>query len=227
MTWRHTVTSTSFGYHLLVYRRESLWLPAGLWALCAIIVFIFRAEARGIEMTGAYLAYVLPLSAGVLASGAILDDPSLELQFATPRPAWRLLAERLGLILGLAAVGAVLFQLYAAAVGVSLGHYGDLVARQLLWIVPSLALGALGGLAALGFVGSTFGALLAGLVWIAEILLKDWFLAVPWHRYLFLYLGERAPGIPEVAVSQLCLTALALAFVAASAVLLRREERYI
>ncbi len=222
MTW------TAFGYHLLVYRRESLWLPAGLWALCALIVFFFRADdARGLQMAGAYLAYVLPLSTGVLASGAVLDDPALELQFATPRPAWRLLVERLGLILGLATIGAIVFQLYAAAVGVNLAPYGGLVARQLMWIVPTLALGGLGCLAALGFVGSTFGALLAGLVWVAEILLKDWFLMAGWHRYLFLYLAERAPGVPELPVSQLCIAGLAVLFVAASAVLIRREERYI
>ncbi len=72
MTWRIRVTWAALRYHLLVYRRESLWLPAGLWALCALIVFFFRADTRGIEMSGAYLAYVLPLSAGVLASGAVL-----------------------------------------------------------------------------------------------------------------------------------------------------------
>ena len=137
------------------------------------------------------------------------------------------MVERLGAILGLAAIGSVLFQLYAAAIGVGLGPYGDLAARQLLWVVPTITLAALGGFAALGFVGSTFGALLAGLVWVAEILLKDWFLMPGWHRYVFLYLAERAPGVAEVPVSQICLTALAILFVAASALLIRREERYI
>ena len=88
-------------YHLRIYRREHLALPAGLWALFAIMVaFMVSDGGRAYEMANAFLGFVLPLMAGILAASAIVDDTALELQLAAPRAPWRTLVERLEALAG-------------------------------------------------------------------------------------------------------------------------------
>ncbi len=54
------MTLAAFRYHLLVYRRESLWLPAGLWALCALVgVGLVAAGAPPSTAGYSLLAFVL------------------------------------------------------------------------------------------------------------------------------------------------------------------------
>ena len=52
------------------------------------------------------------------------------------------------------------------------GNWGDV---QLIWLVPTLSLMALGCLSALAAAQTTTGALLAGLVWIVELVARGWF----------------------------------------------------
>jgi len=207
------------GYHLRIYRREHLALPAGLWALFALMVVFMRDNAQQTyDMANAFLGFVLPLMAGILAASAIVDDTALELQLAAPRAPWRTLVERLTLLTGIVALAAVAFQLYLA---------GNLAARQLTWLLPSLALMGLSSLASLALVQGTGGALLVGLIWLMQILLRGWFVASPWARYLFLFMRARYATNPSLAANELCLLGLAVALVAAAGWLLKREERYL
>ncbi len=93
----------SLRYMLMTYRLDMLWLPAAFWALFLIISWMIRDTQSGFPVCVAYLGAALPLIGGILAAYAVLDDPALELQFATPRPAWLMLLERLGMILALRA----------------------------------------------------------------------------------------------------------------------------
>ena len=215
-------------YHLRIYQREHLWLPAGLWALFAILVAVMRGSGgRDYQSATAFLCYVLPLMAGVLASSAVVDDTALELQLAAPRAPWHTLLERLALLLGLVALAALAFQLYLAAMGVDLSALGNAFARQLVWLLPSLALMGLGSLAALAFVEGTAGALFAGLVWLMQLLLREWFVASPWACYGFLFMRARYPSNPYLTANELCLLGLAALLLLAAAVALEREERYL
>ncbi len=216
------------GYHLRIYRREHLALPAGLWALFALMVVFMRDNAQQTyDMANAFLGFVLPLMAGILAASAIVDDTALELQLAAPRAPWRTLVERLTLLTGIVALAAVAFQLYLAVMGVDLSPLGNLAARQLTWLLPSLALMGLSSLASLALVQGTGGALLVGLIWLMQILLRGWFVASPWARYLFLFMRARYATNPSLAANELCLLGLAVALVAAAGWLLKREERYL
>ena len=215
-------------YHLRIYRREHLGLPAGLWVLFAIMVaFMADDPARAAEVGGVWLGMVLPLLAGILAAWALVDDPALELQLAAPRAPWRLLLERLGLILGIVAAGALAFQVYLWAVGVDVSPLGSPAARQLVWLVPSVALMGLSSAVALGSAQGTGGALAAGGVWLGELLLRSWFAASPWARYLFLFLGVTGPASPHLAANRLCLAALAAALTWAASSMLKETERYL
>lgn len=218
----------NLSYHLRIYRAEQLWLPAGLWALFALMVaFMLRDSGRAYEMANSFLGFVLPLLAGILAASAIVDDPALELQLAAPRPPWRILLERLALLLGIVGVAAVAYQVYLVALGIDIGHLGHLVARQLVWLVPSLALMGLSSLAALGFVEGTAGALLVGVIWVMQLALRGWFMASRWARYLFLFRGALQPASPDLLANRLCLVGIALALLAGAGTLLKREERYL
>jgi hypothetical protein len=215
-------------YHLRIVRGEQLVLPAGLWALFALMLFLLGDESgRRPYVIAGYLGMVLPLSAGILSAAAIVDDPVLELQFAAPRPPWRLLVERLAIVLAIACLGAVAFQMLAAGAGVSLSSLGGLGKRQLAWLVPCVALVGLSTWAALALRHSTAAALLVGLVWIVQVIIREGISATAWGRYLYLFMGARQPGSPHLAVNQATLMALGVALTIAGALLLRRQERYL
>ena len=225
---RPVLTLSTLRYHLRIVRAEQLVLPAGLWALFALMLILFAGEpGRRLDVTVAYLGMILPLNAGMLAASAVVDDPALELQFAAPRPAWHLLLERIALVLAITGVAAIAFQLLSAAFGVSLAGLGGVASRQLSWLVPSTALCGLSTAGALGTRHATGGALLVGLVWIIQVIVREGISATGWGRYVYLFMGARQPARPDLLANQVCLLALAAAFTLAGVMLLRREERYL
>ncbi len=220
--------ATRLRYALLTYRLDQLWLPAGLWAVAALVPALFLREGGYLlDIAGGFLGIVLPLLAGILAAYAVLDDPVLELQFASPRPAWEALAERLGMILLVVTVAAVSYQLFMAAVGIDLSRLGGLGARQLAWLAPCLAMIAIGSASAFALAGSTGGGLIVGGLWITEVILRDWFAADPWARYLFLFLGVRVPESPSLPGNEACLLIVAALLLWAAWALFKRQERYL
>ena len=214
-------------YHLLVYRREQLWLPAGLWGLFAILIVINSSTENLPTLAGGFLGMVLPLMAGILGTSAIVDDPALELHLASPRRPWQTLLEREAIVLGIVAVGALAFQVFLGAAGVSVAHLGNLVEVQLVWLMPSLVTMALAGLIALGFAQGMVGVLGAGVLWVGQFFFRDWFLETPWAHQWFLFMGQLWPTCPNLAANRLSLLALAVLFTFLSAMLLKKEERYL
>ena len=200
--------SVPIRYHLLAYRKDQLALPAGMWVLFIILV-LARASNRPDQMAAAFLSHVLPLLAGVMAATCVLDDPALELQLAAPRRARRILLERLVMLAAILAIGAVSYQLILVVGGVDMTAYGSLAWRQILWLAPCLWMLGLGSLVALGTAQSSGGTVAAGMIWLAQIFLKDWLMASPWARYIALFTGFYRPGDPYLLANDLCLLALA------------------
>ncbi len=214
------------GYHLRVLRREQLVVPAGLWGLFAFMAWLFRNQPRrSYGVAAAFLGIVLPLIAGVLAAPALVDDPAIELQLTAPRRPWRTLLERLLVLLAVVGVAALTFQCAAAALGVPLGRLGGPLARQLVWVAPSVALMALSSVVALGLRYSLAGTLLVGLTWIVQLIFDTRVGDSPWARYVYLFMGARQPEHPELRLNQTALVALAILLVAVASLMLRREER--
>jgi hypothetical protein len=178
-------------------------------------------------MGSAFLAMILPMMGVVLASAALVGDPTLELQFATRRPSWRSLLERLGLLFGVIVVAAVLYQLYLMIIGVDLSLMGNLFARQIAWIVTTIAMMALSTLLTLLAVNGTIGVAVIGGLWVFQLILHDWFETSLWGRYLYWFAGSRMVDSPDLPVIQLGLVGMAVVFMAFSVLLIRREERYI
>jgi len=213
-------------YHLRVLRREQLAMPAGLWVLFVLMVWLFRHEAgRSYKVASGFLGVVLPLVAGVLAAPVLVDDPAVELQLAAPRPPWHTLVERLLVLLAIAGLAAVSFQGVTAGLGVPLDQLGGPMACQLVWLTPSVALMGLASFSTLCLKHSLTGALLVGLAWIIQLFYRNALSGSPWTRYVYLFMGAAQPGHPELAWNQTALVSLSILLLAACALVLRREER--
>jgi hypothetical protein len=212
---------------LMTYRLDMLWLPAAFWALFLIVSWMIKDGPTGFPVCVAYLGAALPLVCGILAAYAVLEDPALELQFATPRPAWLMLLERLGVIMVLAAACALAYQGVIAALGIDLAPLGNILARQLAWFVPTLAMVSLGSAVAFANRQSVAGSAVVGMVWIIEIILRDWLLQGRLGQCLLLIMGSNYPDHPALPANQVTLTGLAILLLATAWSLLRKQERYI
>ncbi len=220
-------TAAALRYHLFIYRREHFWLPLGLWSLFALMVVLMRGEGKAGDVGVSFLGFVLPLVVGILAAPAIVDDPALELQLAAPRRSWLILVERLVVLLAIAAAAALAYQVLLLAVGIDVSYLGDVAKRQLVWLLPSLTLAVLASAAALASAHATGGAMFAGAVWISHLIFRDWFLASPWARYPFLFMGALQPDSPDLVANCVCLLAIAAMLLVMASALLKKGERYL
>lgn len=215
----------SFRYTLLTYRLDQLWFPLAFWALFVIIALL-RGNEYLLDTSRSYLGAVIPLIAGIMGAYVILDDPALELRFATPTRAGRFLAERLGLLLAIHAICALAFQMFALALGVDFTPLGNWVDVQLSWLIPTVSLMALGCLGSLLGAQTMAGAFLVGLVWIVELVARGWF-AGNAGQYLLVFMGALIPEHPALRANQLSLFALTIVLLFAAWSLLKRQERYL
>jgi hypothetical protein len=212
-------------YSWLTYRRDQLWFPLASLAIFMVIVLMMRHPGVRFSIARAYLGFIVPLIGGILAAYGVLDDPALELRFSTPVRAEQTLLARVGLILTVQAVCALVFQLFVGALGVDLSPLGGLFRVQLVWFLPALSLAAVGTAGALAGAQTAIGAFLAGAVWLIQLMMNSW-LRVN-GLYVFLFLGVLAPGHPGLALNQLVLFAGSMALLLVSWALLRRQERYL
>lgn len=216
----------SLRYSLLTYRLDQLWFPLGFWALC-VIVSLFMPD-KLVTVARGYLGFVLPLTGGILAAYAILDDPAIELRFATPIPAARTLLERLGMILAIQAAAAWAFQLFCLVMGKNLSVLGGgLWGVQLAWLVPTLSLMAMGMTGALLAAQPVGGALLVGVLWLVEVILRGWFASDEVARYFLVFMRASYPDIAWLTSNEIAVAGWTALLLVAAWTLLRRQERYI
>jgi hypothetical protein len=212
-------------YSWLTYRRDQLWFPLAFLALFFVILSILPHPGVRFSIARAYLGFIVPLIGGILAAYSVLDDPALELRFSTPVRAGQTLLARLGLILAIQAVCALVFQLFVAALGIDLSPLGGLLRVQLVWFLPTLSLAALGCAGALAGAQTAMGAFLAGAVWLIQLIMNSWLRLNA--RPVFLFLGVIVPDHPDLVLNQCVLFAGSMALLLVSWALLRRQERYL
>ncbi len=214
----------SLRYTLLTYRLDQLWLPAAFWALFAIVSSFRGGPNSTLDMARAYLGTVVPLVGGILAAYAVLDDPALELRFATPIRAERLLLERLGLIFIVQSVCAISFQWFALALEADFAMLGNWADVQMAWLVPTLSLMGLGCAASLLGTQPVTGVFSTGLVWLIELLARGW-LAGNAGKYLLVFMAALMPDHPALVANRICLLILSTGLLVAAWALLGRQER--
>jgi hypothetical protein len=219
------MNSSALKYSWLTYRRDQLWFPLAFLALFIVILLILPDPGVRFSIARAYLGFIVPLVGGILAAYSVLDDPALELRFSTPVRAEQTLLARVGLILSIQAICALVFQLFAGALGIDLSPLGGWLSVQLVWFLPALALAALGCAGALAGAQTAIGAFLAGAVWLIQLIMNSWLRLNA--RPAFLFLGVIAPDDPVLNLNRCVLFAGSIALLLISWILLRRQERYL
>jgi len=206
-------------------RRELLWFPLALLFFFVVIVAMLPHPGVRFTITRGYLGFFVPLLAGITAAYAVLDDPALELRFATKTRHAQTLLARLSLLLAVQAACAIAFQLFVAALGVDLSPLGGVLDVQRAWLVPTLALAAAGLAGSLASAQCVTGAFVAGAVWLVQLLMKSWLLANGPRLYLFM--GILEPARADLRASQGVLLAASASALFVAWLLLHRQERYL
>jgi hypothetical protein len=215
----------SLRYSLLTYRLDQLWFPLCIWALFVIIA-LFLPDKLQIMARG-YLGFVVPLMGGIMAAYSILDDPVLELRFATPVQSSQTLIERMGIILAVQAICALSFQIFCTVLGEDLAMFGTWCGVQMAWLVPTLALMALGVTASLLATQAVGGALLVGVLWLMELIMRGWFAENEIARYFLVFMRAAILNHPSMVANEISVTVLAGLLFITSWAILQRQERYI
>ncbi len=215
----------SLRYSLLTYKLDQLWFPLGFWALFVVVTILLPDKL--VTIARGYLGFAVPLMGGILTAYSVLDDPAIELRFATPIPVAWILVERLGLILMVQAVSAWAFQLFCLVMGVNLADLAGGLGLQLAWLVPTLSLMALGVTGALLAAQPMGGALLVGVLWLVEIIFRDWFALDKVGRYFLFFMRVVYPDLPWLASNEIAVAGWTALLLVAAWALLRRQERYI
>jgi hypothetical protein len=135
------------------------------------------------------------------------------------------LTSRLALMLGVQSACAVAFQAIAIAMGVDFSPLGNISSVQAAWLIPTFSLAALGTTGALMSTQCATGAFLAAAVWLAQLLMKSWFLTNA--RGIYLFMGMLEPHSPDLVRSQLIQCVASVALMTVSWRLLHRQERYL
>ena len=216
----------SLKYTLLTYRLDQLWFPLAFWAFFVILTLLLREQVDDFNIARAYIGVAIPLIGGFMAAYAILDDPAIELRFATPIRAAQILFERTFLILLVQAVCALAFILFALLIGVDFSPLGDAFALHLSWLVPTVAMIALGTFGAILGAQTMIGSFLVGLVWIIEVIIRDAIAVNNW-KYAYIVLGNLAPEHPDLAANQVALFGISTSFLLFPWLLMYKQERYI
>jgi hypothetical protein len=217
----------SLRYIFLTSSFIQLWLPLGFWLLFMAIGVIRGAEYM-VDTTRAYLGAVVPLVGGIMAAYAVIEDPALELRFATPISSAQTMLERLVPTALIQVFFALTYQLFALAfhtdfssVFPTFGQY------QLMWIIPTISLMGLGCFAALAFAQAYAGALMVGLVWIVELVARSWFAGNRIGQYFLVFTTPFMQDHPALRINQISLCVLSYIFIQVSWMLLQKQERYI
>jgi hypothetical protein len=216
----------SLKYTLLTYRLDQLWFPLAFLAFFVILTLLLRNEVQNYDIARAHVGFAVPLVGGFMAAYAILDDPALELRFATPIRAAQILLERTTLIFLIQAVCANAFLLFCLIIGVDFSPLGNWVNVQLCWLLPTITLIALGTFGALIGAQTMVGSFLVGLVWFVELIVRDGMAVNNW-KYAYIFMSILNPEHPDLVSNQIALFALTIAFLVVAWALLRKQERYI
>jgi hypothetical protein len=216
----------SLKYTLLTYRLDQLWFPLAFWAFFVILTLLLSNEEQDFNIARAYIGVAVPLIGGIMAAYAILDDPAIELRFATPIRAAQILLERTVVIFIIQAMSAFAFIVFALLIGVDFAPLGNALNLHLSWIVPTIVMIALGTFGAILGAQTMIGSFLVGLVWIIQVIIRDGMAINNW-KYAFIFMGILAPEHPDLIGNQLALFALSAIFLFFTWLLLHRQERYI
>lgn len=214
-------------YSARTHQGNQLWLPVCLTLFMMLIIGLFRKYLNPIDVSSAFTGVVLPLLGGIMAAYSTLDDPCLELHFSTPGTALEWLFSRFSFILLSVAICSLGYQFFIHTIGLDMSSYGSIWQRQLNWLIPGLGLISLGFFSAYLAAQSHTGAMMVGLVWILQVIAREWFLTTPGANLFFIFTGSLYPTAPTILASQIVIWICSCLLLGMSWYTLRIQERYI
>lgn len=169
------------------------------------------------------LEFGIPPVAGLAAAQLIAHDPAKELHLAVVRPYRRTLLLRLALF-GLW----TLLVTAAVCMAASRTCYW-LVTRQvpqdqLTWLAPVVWCIGLGAALALALRSTVASSAILGMLWLGELLLRDYFLGNAVLQKMFLFLTIVEPQAAYWLANRLTLVGMGLVLLVGTALLLRNNE---
>jgi hypothetical protein len=219
-------------------RRQSLWPPQALlcrryllWPLLSAVAWLVmllpgRGDADNVRtLLLVYGQALLPPLIGATAAALLLADPCRELCLTMPRPIWRSLLERLGLLLLSALLSWVGVLLAAGLVNGPAVAAGFFVRAGLASATVILLLAGLGLCASLLFQSALAGGILALGAWAAGLLLRQTLLVLPLGPLFHPCLLLADPANPLWPANSVALALVSLALTALAMGLTGREER--
>lgn len=212
------------GYEL----RRLGWTGALAPVLIGVPFALFAAltypEIHASRMLAAYLEAGLPFAAALTAAHVVTDDPAIDLQLSLKTGYLTTVLRRLGALVGLCAVLAVLWTSTMFLLDLWQPWVPEPYGRgQLVWLSPLLFFVGLGGVLALLLRSrSAAGAALGG-IWIAYMFLDDRLLSVAWFKPFYPFATLQRPGADFWLENRLTLILVAAALLLVFAALLRRE----
>lgn len=217
--WRHEIRRA--GWTAL------LAPPLAIGAIVAVAVLSAEGEENTARTLFAALEMAAPLAAGVGAASLVGRDTAAELLLTTPTSYRAILLRRLAVTVGWTALVAVLLAGTLLASGWWErwpGNHGA-VTGQLIWIAPTLGLGALGFLSAVAFRGPAAAGGVVAICWIFQQLFAGAVQQHHWSRLLYLFASTRGTVPADWAANRITLIVLAAVLTAGAWLLLGRNER--
>jgi hypothetical protein len=219
-----------FGYELRRVGRVGLLTPV-------LVAFGFVGIAIAMAMTGAEFEQVarrltsglevaLPLASGLVAAFVVAGEPVLDLQLALPTRYRTTVLRRLALVVGWAALVAILWASALRLFGLW-AWPGPFLLTQLGWISPLSWYVSLGVLLALLLRSRTASGAILGGVWVFQYSLGGLLTLNDWA--FLLLLSATTHALPFVGVEQwlgnrLALIVMSVAMMMGAARVLRNEE---
>ena len=222
MLWRHEIRRA--GWAALLGPPVAVAAGAGL-----SLTGSSPNDAEAARVLLGTLEMAVPLVAGVASASLVGRDPAAELQLTMPTRYRSTLVRRLVVAAGSAAVVAALFAVVLIATGWWHRwpeHHG-VVAGQLTWLAPTLAMCAVGFAAGAVFRGPAAAGAVVTSLWIVQQVLAGVMQQHLLGRLLYLFATTRGAEPGDWPANRLTLLGLAAVLIVLALAVLRRTERLI
>ena len=206
-----------------IYRRQTLLLIV-LGALFEIMIFQQVAPEDVRYMFASYGEVLLPQIAGWVVTGILAGDSSRELLFATSRPVWKTVVERLELVILTAILSFGSLLLFTSIIKDKESFPNDGLKLFLGSVVACLLFTSIGIFSSVLLRNRAAGGVVITALWASALLFKENLLASDIGHIIYPFLTLNAPDNPFWIINRLTLIALSLLLIWGTIRLTQHEE---
>ena len=209
-----------------VYRRQTLLLIV-LGALFEIMIFQQDAPEDMRYMLASYGEVLLPQIAGWVVTGILVGDSSRELLFATSRPVWKTVIERLELVILTAILSFGSLLLFTSIIKDKESFPNDALKLFLGGVISCLLFASIGIFSSVRLRNRVAGGVIITALWASALLFKETILASDIGHIIYPFLTFYAPDSPFWIINRLTLVVFSLLLIWGTIRLTRHEEPFL